>query len=66
MNERNLGIEQPSRPCTNQNSIHRPQHNGDALSDRRELVSGSSMAVEFLLNASGDLGSTKFKKNKFK
>ena len=51
MNDSNLGIEQPSRPCTNQNSIHPPQHNGDVLSDRRESVGGSSMSVKFLFSA---------------
>ena len=62
MNDSNLGIEQPSRPCTNQNSIHPPQRNGDVLSDRRESVGGSSTSVEFLFSACGDGGSTKFKK----
>ena len=60
MNDSNLGIEQPSRPCTNQNSIHTPQRNGDVLSDRRKSVGGSSTSVEFLFSGVG--GSAKFKK----
>ena len=62
MNDSNLGIEQPSTPCTNQNSIHPPQRNGDRLSDRMESVGGSSTSVEFLFSAYGDGSSTKFKK----
>ena len=62
MNDSNLGTEQPSRPCTNLNSIHPSQHNGDALSDRRESVGGSPTSVEFLFSACGDGGSTKFRK----
>ena len=42
MNGSNLGIEEPSRPCTNQSSIHPPQRNGDMLSDRRDSVGDSS------------------------
>ena len=61
-NDSNLGIEQLSRPCTNQNSIHPPQRNGDVLSDRGELVGGLSTSVEFLFGECGDWGSTKFKK----
>ena len=53
MSDSNLGIEQPSRPCTNQNSIHPPQCNGDVLSDRRESVGGTSTSVEFLFSAVG-------------
>ena len=62
MNDSNLGIEQPSRPCTDRNSVHPPQRNCDVLSDRRESVGGSSTSVEFLFSACGDGGSTKFKK----
>ena len=62
MNNSNLGIEQPSRPCTNQNSIHPPQRNGDVLPDRRELVGGLSTSVESLLSACGDGRSRKIKK----
>ena len=62
MNNSNLGIEQPSRPCTNQNFIHPPQRNGDVLPDRRESVGGSSKSVEFLFSAYGDGSSTKLKK----
>ena len=61
MNDSNLGIKQPSRPCTNQNSIYSPQHNGDVFPDRRELVGGSSTCVEFLFSACGDGSSRKFK-----
>ena len=61
MNDSNLGIEQPSRPCVNQNCILAPQRNGDVLSDRRESVGDSSMSVEFLFSACGDGSSTKFK-----
>ena len=62
MNDGNLDIDQPSKPFTNKNSIHPPQHNGDVLSDRRELVRGSSSSAEFLFSACGDGSSTKFKK----
>ena len=62
MNDGNLGIEQPSGPCTNQNSIHSPQRNGDVLSDRKESVGGSSISLVFLFSACGNGGSTKFKK----
>ena len=62
MNDCNLGIVQPEKHCTNQNSIHLSQRNGDVLSDRRELVGGSSTSVEFLFSAYGDVGSTKTKK----
>ena len=61
MNDSNLGIEQPSRPSTNQNSIHSPQSNGDVVLGRRELVVGLSASVEFLFSACGDGASTKFK-----
>ena len=61
MNNSNLGIEQPSRPCTNQNSIHPPQRNGDVLPDRRESVGGLSTSVESLLSACGDGRSRKIK-----
>ena len=60
MNDGNLGIEQPSRPCTNQNTIH-PQRNGNVLPDRNESVGGSSMSVEFLFIVCWYEGSTKFK-----
>ena len=50
MNDSNLGTEQTSRPCTNQNFIHPLQRNGDVLSDRRELAGGSSTSVEFLFS----------------
>ena len=62
MNDSNLDIDQPSKPFTNKNSIHPPQRNGDVLSDRRELVRGSSSSAEFLFSACGDGSSTKFKK----
>ena len=62
MNDNNLAIEQPSRPCSNQNSLHSPQHNRDALSDRPESFGGSSTSVEFLFNACVDRSSTKIKK----
>ena len=62
MNDSNLGIEQPSRPRTNRNSIHPPQRNGDMLSNEGESVGGSSTSVEFLLSEGGDGGLTKFKK----
>ena len=58
----NLGIEQPSRSCTIQNSIHLPLRNEDVVSDRRELVCGSSSSVEFLFSTFADGVSTKFKK----
>ena len=61
MNDSNLGIEQPSRPSTNQNSIHSPQSNGDVVSGRRELVGRLFPSAEFLLSACGDGASTKFK-----
>ena len=63
MNDSNLGIEQLSIPCTNQNYIHPPQDNGNVLSDRRVLVGGSSPSAEFLFSTWGDGGSTKFKKS---
>ena len=69
MNGSNLGIEQPSRPYTNQNSVHPPQRNGDVRSYRMESVCSSSTSVEFLCSACGDGVSTKFKKcssNKYK
>ena len=62
MNDSNLGTDQTSRPCTNQNFIHPLQRNGDVLSDRRELAGGSSTSVEFLFSPCGDGGSTKFRK----
>ena len=62
MNVCNLGIEQTSRPCTNQNSVHPPQRNGDVLSDKRESFGGLSTFTEFLFSACGDRGSTKLKK----
>ena len=62
MNDSNLGIEQPSRPCTDRNSVHPPQRNCDVLSDRRESVGGSSTSVEFLFSVCRNEGSTKFKK----
>ena len=61
MNDSNLGIEQPSRPSTNQNSIHSLQSNGDVVSGRRELVGPLFPSVEFLFSACGDGTSTKFK-----
>ena len=61
MNDSSLGIEQPSRPCTNQNYIHPPQRNSNVLSDRRESVGGPSTSVEFLFSACGDGGSIKLK-----
>ena len=64
MNDSNLSIEQPSRLCINQNSIHPPQRNGDVLPDRRESVGGSSTSLEFLFSACGDGSSRKFKKCK--
>ena len=57
-----LVLSSPQDLETNQNSIHPPQRNGDVLSDRGELVGGSSSSVEFLFSACGDGGSTKFKK----
>ena len=62
MNDSNLGSEQPSRQCTNQNSVHPLQHYGDVLSDRRESIGGSCTSAELLFSAYGDLGSTQFKK----
>ena len=62
MNDSNPGIEQPSRPWTNQNSIHPPQRNVDVLPVRRESVGGSSTSVEPLFSACGDGSSRKFKK----
>ena len=43
--------------------IYPPQHSGDVVSDRRELVDGSSISGGFLFSACGDGGSTKFKKH---
>ena len=54
MNDSNLGIKQPSRPCTNENSIYPPQRKDDVLPDRRELVRARSTSVEFLFSAFGD------------
>ena len=62
MNDSILGIEQPSIPCTKQNSIRPPQRNGDVLPDRKESVDGLCTSVEFLFSACGDGASTKFKK----
>ena len=62
MNDSNIGIEQPSRPCTNQNCIHPIQRNGHVLSDRKESVGGPSTSVELLFSACEDGGSAKFKK----
>ena len=56
MNDSNLGIQQPSRPWTNEIFTYLPQCNGDVLSDRRESV------VEFLFNACGNDDSTMFRK----
>ena len=62
MNDSNLGIEQPSRSCTNQNSRYPPQRNGDVVLDRRELVASLSTSVEFLFSGCGDGSSPKFRK----
>ena len=62
MNDSNLSIEQPSKSFTNKNSIHSPQRNDNVLSDRRELVCGSSTSLKFLFSACGDGSSTKLKK----
>ena len=62
INDSNLGIEQPSIPSANQNSVHTPQRNGDVLSDSRESIGGLSTSLEFLFSTCGDRVSTKFKK----
>ena len=61
MHDSNLDIEQPSRPCTTQNSIHPPQCNGNVISEKRESTGGLSTSAEFLFGACGDNSSTKFK-----
>lgn len=57
-----LCIELPSRSCTNHNSIHLPQSNGNVLLDRRKLLHSSSISAEFLCSVCGDGDLTKFKK----
>ena len=49
MTDSNLSNEQPSRPCTNQNSIHLPQCNADVLSDKREPVGARLRLQNFCL-----------------
>ena len=60
----NLGIEQPSRPCTNQGSIHPPQRNGDVLSGRGDSVGGSSTSNFQLVHVGW--GFNKIQRMKFK
>ena len=63
MKDKNLGIGQPRRPCTNQNSIHTPQNNGDVLSEIRAfVVCGPSTTVESPFSTFDYWGSMKFKK----
>ena len=64
MNDCNLGAEQPSAPCTNQNSIHPPQRNGDVLTEERDLGGDPSKSLESLVSACGDGSSIKQKKCK--
>ena len=54
MNDSNLGIEQPSRPCTNQNSIHLPPRNGNVLegkSAESEIRRKTSKMLEAKINS---------------
>ena len=61
--DNNRGIAKASRPCTNQNSIHPPQLNGNVLSKRREfVVCGPSTTVESLFSTFGGGPSITFKK----
>ena len=62
MTDCNLGAGQPPAPCTDQNSLHPPQRNGDVLPERRDLVGDPSKSIESLVSACGDGSSVKFKK----
>ena len=50
----NCGVGQPQTPCSNTNSLHPLQCNGDVPSDVQEFVGDPSTSVEALEATCGD------------